>query len=155
MVDDKQVIFGNPETTSVISMMYGTGVKGSPETSESTTDTFTGAVVQGTKKVSYTLEIDKLRFEGMEQHRLLSEKIESMMEDGENITVIDTIYPKGKNPYQVIDLYTNCITNGNDYEMKPTENTVENLKFKATSRKRDWKELPSNWAEIKDEEEQS
>lgn len=151
MVDDKQVIIGS-EATGVISMMYGTGVKGSPETSESTTDTFSGAVVQGTRKVSYTLEIDKLRFEGMEQHMLLSQKIERMMEDGDDITVIDTIYPKGNDPYQVIDHYFGCIVNGNDFEIKPTENTAENLKFKASTRKREWKQLPANWKDIKDDE---
>lgn len=150
MVDDKQVIIGNEGST--ISMMYGTGVKGSPETSESTTDTFSGAVVQGTRKVSYTLEIDKLRYEGMAQHMQLSNKIESMMENQEDITIIDTIYPKGNKPYQVIDHYYGCIVNGNDFEIKPTENTAENLKFKASTRKREWKELPENWAEIKDGE---
>lgn len=144
MVDDKQIIMGS-ENTGVLSVMYGTGVKGSPETSESSTNTFSGSVVQGTKKVAYTLEIDKLRFEGMEQHQNLCAKIDGMMEKGDNITVIETVYPKDSHPYQVIDRYFGCIVTGNDYEIKPDDNTAENLKFKASSKKREWVALPEGY----------
>ena len=139
--DDKRIIIGNPETNDIITVLYGTGVKGSPETQESSTDTFSGAVVQGKKKVAYTLEISKLRFEGMKQHQQLFEKLEGMMENGEDITVIETVYPKNDKPYEVIDHYYACILSGNDYEIKPAENTAEDLKFKATGRKREWKPL--------------
>ena len=138
--DDKQVLIGNDG--NVITMMYGTSVKGSPETQESSTDTFSGSVVQGSKKVSWTLDIGKLRYEGMQGHMELSQKLDSMMDTKEDITVIETVRPpKPAKPYQVIDHYFGCIVSGNDYEIKPTENTAENLKFKAETRNREWKEL--------------
>lgn len=139
MVDDKRVVIGTGDT--VISMMYGTGVKGSPETQESKTDTFSGAVVQGKKKVAWTLEINKLRYEGMQQHMELSNKLEDMMEVPDDITVTETVYPKGDNPYEVIDHYFGCIVTGNDYEIKPNDNTAENLKFSASGHSREWKQL--------------
>lgn len=154
MVDDKQVIIGSEKSGNVLSMMYGTGVKGSPETSESSTNTFSGAVVQGTKKVAYTLEIDKLRFEGMEAHMALSQRLESMMEKSDNITVIETVYPKDSHPYKVIDRYYGCIVTGNDYEIKPDENTAENLKFKASRRVREWEALPEGYTNEDVEEEE-
>ena len=153
MVDDKQVIIGS-DKTGVLTMMYGTGVKGSPETQESTTDTFSGAVVQGKKKVAWNLEISKLRYEGMEQHQELSERLESMMENSDDITVIETVYPKGDHPYQVIDHYYGCLVNGNDYEIKPSENTAESLKFRASTHKREWNPLPMGYTSDSEEETQ-
>ena len=145
MVDkeaEKQVIIGTDN--EMINMLYGTGVKGSPETSESTTPTFTGAVVQGLSEVPYTLEIDKLRYEDVDTHIALSQKLEKMMAEPDNITVIDTIYPKGSNPYQVIDKYFSCICTAYDDEVKADDNTTESLKFKASKRVRDWKKLQSD-----------
>lgn len=136
---EKQVIIGTDN--EMVTMLYGTGVKGSPETSESTTPTFSGAVVQGSDKVAYTLEIDKLRYEDIDIHIALSNKLEKMMSEPDNITVIDTIYPKGSNPYQVIDQYFNCICTAYDDEIKPDDNTTESLKFKASKRVREWKKL--------------
>ena len=139
MAKDKQVIIGSGN--SQLQMLYGTGVKESPETSESTTNTFTGAVVQGASEVAYTLEIEKLRYEGMDRHMQISQKIEEMMSVPDNITVVDTIRPKGERPYMVIKRYFGCITTGNDYEIKPDEHTVESLKFKSSRRKSEWKYL--------------
>ena len=134
---DKKVIIGTG--SKQINMLYGTGVKESPETSESTTNTFNGAVVQGASEVAYTLEIEKLRYEGMDRHMQISEKIEDMMSNGDTISVIDTVRPKGERPYMVVKRYFGCITTGNDYEIKPDEHTVESLKFKANRRKSEWK----------------
>lgn len=139
MGKDKQVIIGTGN--SQLQMLYGTGVKESPETSESTTNTFSGAVVQGAQEVAYTLEIEKLRYEGMDRHMQISQKIEEMMSVPDNITVVDTVRPKGERPYFVIKRYFNCITTGNDYEVKPDEHTVESLKFKSSRRKSEWKYL--------------
>ena len=136
---EKQVIIGTDN--EMINMLYGTGVKGNPETSESTTPTFSGAVVQGLSEVAYTLEMDKLRVEDMDTHIALSQKLEKMMSEPDNITVIDTIRPKGKQAYQVIDKYFNCICTAYDDEIKPDDNTTESLKFKASKRERDWKKI--------------
>lgn len=136
---DKVIIIGTGENAK--EMMYGTSVKDSPETSESTTNTFTGAVVNGTKDVSYTIEISKLRYEGMTTHRELSEKIERMMSEADTITIREIIRPVGERPYAVIKTHYGCITTGNDYEIKPDDHTVENLKFKSARRTTEWKEL--------------
>lgn len=125
---DKEVLIGGKK------MMWGTGVKASPEISESSTQTFDGAVVQGMGDVPYTIEISKLRYDGMSTHRALSEKVEKMMEVPDIVTVREVVRPKGEKPYEVVHNYHDCITTGADYEIKPDDNTVENLKFKASKR---------------------
>ena len=137
MADDKRVFIGSGN--SLINMLYGTGVKDSPETNESTTNTFSGAIVQGAGNVAYTLEIEKLRYEGMDRHMQISQKIEDMMSVPDRITVVDTVRPKGERAYQVIYRYFDCVTTANDYEIKPDEHTVESLKFKASRRTTEWK----------------
>ena len=47
---DKEVIIAGKR------MMYGTNIKCSPETNNSTTITFDGNIVQGTKNVAYSIE---------------------------------------------------------------------------------------------------
>ena len=140
MTDDKQVIIGNEET-GVINMLWGTGVKGSPNISNNETNTFTGTIVQGASDVGWNLEVNRLRYDDMETHMALSDKLISMMSNPEDITVIDTVRPKGKRAYQVIELYVGCIVDGNDYEISVDDLTAENLKFKSSKMKRDWKEL--------------
>lgn len=140
MVDEKRVIIGN-KNTGIISMMWGTGVKGSPNIENSDTPTFSGTIVQGTENVSWGLEIDRLRYDDMETHMALDAKLISMMSNPEDITVVDTVKPKGKPAYEVTDLYVGCIVDGNDYEMSTEDLTTESLKFKASKRKRSWKKL--------------
>ena len=131
---------GNKDT-GVISMMWGTGVKGSPNVKNSDTPTFSGSIVDGTDNVSWGLEVNRLRYDDMETHMALDNKLISMMSEGEDITVVDTVKPKGQQPYEVIDLYVGCIVDGNDYEMSVEDLTTENLKFKASKRVRKWKRL--------------
>lgn len=143
MADEKQIIIGSRNGLhGVLRILYGTGVKESPDVSNADSiSTFSGAIVQGTDTISYTLEIEKLRYENMEMHQKLSEKLEYMMRNPEPITVIDTIRPKGEAPYQVKKMYKQCIVSGNDYEMKPDEHTAESLKFTCASRTSEWKQL--------------
>ena len=46
-------------------MMNGTSVKGSRETSTNATPTFDGVITQGTRNVSHTLELERVSYEGM------------------------------------------------------------------------------------------
>ena len=117
-------------------MMYGTGVKASPETNNSTTNTFDGPIVQGMKDVPYSIEIDRVRYDSSTTHKELSEKVEDMMENPDMITIRERISPDGEDPYTIVDNYFGCLTDGNDYEIKTDDHTVENLKFKASRRER-------------------
>ena len=137
--NDKVVMIGTGDSAK--EMMYGTSIKDSPETSESTTPTFNGAVVNGTKNVPYSIEISKLRYEGMSTHRELSEKVEDMMENPDTITIIEIVRPAGETPYKIVKTHHSCITTGNDYEIKADDHTVENLKFKSARRSTEYKEL--------------
>lgn len=132
---DKEVIIAGKR------MMYGTNIKCSPETNNSTTNTFDGNIVQGTKNVAYSIDLGRVRYDSQVTHRELSEKVEDMMETPDIITVREIIRPSGESPYCIVDNYFDCITDGNDYEIKTDDHTVENLKFKASRRERKYENV--------------
>ena len=53
---DKKVIIDG------VTVMYATGVKASPETNSSTTNTFDGAITQGMDNVAWNVELSKVRY---------------------------------------------------------------------------------------------
>lgn len=132
---DKEVIIAGKR------MMYGTSIKASPETNNSTTVTFDGNIVQGTKNVAYSIDIGRVRYDNQTTHRELSEKVEDMLENADIITVREIVRPSGEEPYVIVDNFFDCITDGSDYEIKPDDHTVENLKFKASRRERKYEGL--------------
>ncbi len=116
-------------------MLYGTSAKASPETNTSTTSTFDGVINEGLDEVPWTLEFSKLRYEGLASHREMSETLDTMISVPKMITIRETVHSVDET-YTVVDNYFNCLVNGNDYEVKPEDKTVENLKFKAARRER-------------------
>lgn len=116
-------------------MLYGTSAKASPETNTSTTPTFDGVIVEGLDEIPWTIEVSKLRYEGLATHREMSETLDEMISVPKMVTIRETV----KNPdeeYTIVDNFFDCVVDGNDYEVKPDEKTVENIKFKASRRER-------------------
>ena len=89
---DKRVII-NGKT-----MMHGTRVKGSRETSTNATPTFDGVITQGTRNVSHTLELERVSYEGMVSYMELSDVIEKMIDIPAMVTVEEDVYPSGEKP---------------------------------------------------------
>ena len=131
-MSDKEIIIDG------VTVMYGTSIKASPEVTNSTTQTFDGAINQGLKDVSWSIEISRVRYDSKFGHMRLSQLIDNMMDTPKMVTIRETIRPTGEKPYVVKDNFFGCITDGNDYEIKPDDHTVENLKFKAEKRVREW-----------------
>ena len=128
---DKKVII---DTHTVA---YATSVKANPETNVSTTQTFDGAITQGMDKVAWSLELSKVRFEKSDKHKDLNQILDSMLANPKMVTIIETVHSKDET-YTIRDDYSGCILESNDYEIKPDDNTSETLKFKASSRKRNY-----------------
>ena len=126
---DKEVIIKGKK------MMYGTGIKASPETNSSSTPTFDGVITQGSDKIPWTIEISKVRYEDMATHKELSETVDGMLAIPEMVTVREVINTNHET-YTVVENFYDCLTDGNDYEINPDEQTVENLKFRAARRER-------------------
>ena len=116
-------------------MMYGTSGKASPETNTSSTSTFDGVVNEGLDEVPWSLEFSKLRYEGLTSHRELSETLDKMISKPAMVTIRETVFSPDET-YTVVDNYFNCLVNGNDYEIKPEDKTVENIKLKTSRRER-------------------
>ena len=103
-----------------VKVLYGTSIKASPETSLATTTTFDGPVNSGTDKIPYTIEISKLRYEGLQEHKEMDKILNSMLVNPATVTVKETVIT--------------ATETGNDYEIKPDDHTVENLKIKCESK---------------------
>ena len=116
-------------------MMYGTSGKASPETNTSSTSTFDGVINEGLDEVPWSLEFSKLRYESLATHKEMSETLDRMISIPAMVTIRETIHTP-EEVYTVVDNFFNCLVDGNDYEVKPEEKTVENLKFKAARRER-------------------
>ena len=123
-------------------MMNGTSVKGSRETSTNATPTFDGVITQGTRNVSHTLELERVTYEGMTTYMELSNVIEKMIDIPAMVTVEEDIYPTGnEKPFTIIREYHDCVVDGDEYEISPEEHTVESLKFLAASMDKDVKPI--------------
>ena len=116
-------------------MMYGTSGKASPETNTSSTSTFDGVINEGLDEVPWSLEFSKLRYESLATHKEMSETLDRMISVPAMVTIRETVRTPDE-VYTVVDNYFNCLVNGNDYEIKPEEKTVENIKLKASRRER-------------------
>lgn len=120
-------------------MLYGTSAKASPETSTSTTPTFDGAITQGLGDVAWSIELSRVRYDGLASHRRLSEKLDKMLSVPAMVTIRERVETPTET-YTIVDNYYKCVLEGNDYELKPDDNTVENLKFKASKRVRKYED---------------
>ena len=132
---DKRVII-NGKT-----MMHGTSVKGSRETSTNATPTFDGVITQGTRNVSHTLELERVSYEGRVSYMELSDVIEKMIDIPAMVTVEEDVYPSGEKPFTIIREYHDCVVDGDEYEISPEEHTVESLKFLAARMDKDAKPI--------------
>ena len=121
-------------------VLYGTQIKGTRNTNANSTPTFDGVVPNGTSKISHSLEISKLSYDGYVTYVRLCEIIDGMLEVGGIITVRERhVMPEEE--FEVIYDYHDCIVDGDDYEIKPEDRTVENLKFICGSRDRTIKKI--------------
>ena len=123
-MSDKEVIINGKK------MLYGTGVKGSRETSTNTTATFDGVITQGTKMTAHSLECNRVSYEGATTYMELSETIDNMIDNPGMVTVREVKRPPNEDAFVIVRNYFDCVIDGDDYEIKPEEHTVENLKFK-------------------------
>ena len=126
---DKQVYIGN------LKVMYGTGVKVSPETNIKTTPTFDGVLTDGTDNIPYSVTMDRLRYGTLTSTIELDEKLDKMLTVPDTVKV-EEIVRTSTESYKIVDYIYNCLVDDDSYEIKPDERTVENLGFKGSSKKR-------------------
>jgi len=120
-----------------ITVAYATSVKASPETNSSSTNTFDGAITQGMDKVAWNVELEKVRYDSQMKHRELSQLLDEMLSNPKMVTVIEKVHTPEES-YIVKDNFFGCLLDGNDYEIKADDLTTESIKFKASSRKREY-----------------
>lgn len=120
-----------------VRVLHGTSIKVSKNTSTNTTTTFDEVIGQGTQNISYSIECGRVSYENETDYITIRETIESMHETPGDITIRETHRPPApEKAFTVVENYHGCLVDGGDYEIKPDELTVENLKF--TTGGMDW-----------------
>ena len=109
-------------------VMYGTSIKGSAETSTNSTPTFDGVVTSGTRNIAYTLEFERVSYDGKVTYEEIRGIITDMLEHPKMVSVREKRYD-GDRPFIIIRDYHDCVVDSDDYEIKPEERTVDSLKF--------------------------
>ena len=142
-MSSKRVSIGYLENGKLqsIQLVNATGVKESEETSASTTSTFDGVITQGNDENPYSLEISRVSYENKATYMEIRDTIKVLRKIPGMVTIEEDIYPKGESPFTITRNYSNAIVDGKDYEIKPEEHTVYNMKFKAGSMIEDVKDL--------------
>ena len=68
-------------------------------------------------------------------YKEFSASMEEMLSIPKMVTIRETIHTD-RETYTIVDNFNSCILEGWDYEIKPDDNTAESLKFKCSSRER-------------------
>ena len=111
-------------------LVHGTGVKESLEKSGAeSTVCFDEVLTDGTGRVSYKLDIDRVVYESASYYLTLSKIFKKMLSTPGTITTRQTIKYKNKAPFVIVKNYSGCILDGKEYEMKPEERAAQNLSF--------------------------
>ena len=111
-------------------LVHGTGVKESLEKSGAeATVCFDEVLTDGTGRVSYKLDIDRVVYESASYYLTLSKIFKKMLSTPGTITTRQTIKYKNKAPFVIVKNYSGCILDGKEYEMKPEERAAQNLSF--------------------------
>ena len=117
-----------------IKVGYGTGAKITPNLETEETPTFDGPVIDGANEPSYAVTVDKLRYDTIDQYTKLTQLLLNMESTGYTIRIYEQADMKdGKMTRD--DIVYNCKIDGNEYELKPDERTVESLSFKGNKRR--------------------
>lgn len=131
---DKEFYIGS------MKVMWGTNVKVSPETNITSTATFDGVLTDGTDKIPYSITMDRLRYGTQTEYMALHQKLDSMLNTPETIKIVETVRTSTE-VFKVIDYVYNCLVDGDEYEIKADERTVENLSFKGSSKTRKYEKI--------------
>lgn len=122
----------NDEEVS-IDLTYVTGFKEDEDVTSNTTSTFDGVVTEGSPANPYSIEIDRISYEGESTYFQIKALIDSFRTNPGTITSFENIYPKSEAPFCIMRQYHDCILDGKSYEINPEQMTAHNLKFKAGS----------------------
>ena len=108
---------------------YATSVEVSPETNTEETVTFDGVITDGTANVSWSVEIEKLRYGKVSDYIKVEQLLHSMMNNPKSVKIIEKVkVPEGV--MTVEDIIYDCIVEGKDYSIEADARTVESLSFK-------------------------
>lgn len=106
---------------------HATSIKGSRETSTNTTVCFDEVVTEGTKQTGFKLDIDRIIYEGKSTYREIRAILDDLLENPGIVTIEEDIAPPEEQSFTIKKVYTNCILDSDEYEIKPEEKTVSSL----------------------------
>lgn len=124
----------NSEKVWSINLIHGQGVKESVNTSTSETVCFDEVITEGAEKVSYKLEIDRVIFETKDDYDALTKILKYIQHVQGTVQTREVIRYKNSKPFAIVKTFGGAILDGNEFEMKPEEKTVNSLSFICSSK---------------------
>ena len=124
-------------TTYSIMAPAVTNAKGSEETSATVTPTFDGPVPQGNDDNPHSIDISRLDYgkannlSAKESLILITRIIDTMKTVHGMVTIEEDYNPSNEESFAYEKHYFDCLVDGDDFEIKADDQTVNNLKFKA------------------------
>ena len=124
-------------TTYSIMAPAVTSAKGSEETNTTVTKTFDGPVPQGDDGNPHSIDISRLDYgkakdlTAKESLILITRIIDTMKTVPGMVTIEEDYNPANESVFTYEKHYFECLVDGDDFEIKADDQTVNNLKFKA------------------------
>lgn len=114
-----------------VRMLHGTSIKVSKDTNTSTTTTFDEVITGGTKNIGYSIDCAKVAYDTETEYLELEDVLDDLLDTPGIITIREIHRPPAPNkPFCIVRNFYNALVDGGDFEIKPEDLTVENLKFK-------------------------
>lgn len=130
-----------------ICLGHGTSIKESRDTNTKTTVCFDEVLTNSTSNTSWGVDVGRVSYEGMSTSIEIEDMLEYMLDNDGMITVREVVRPPNEPAYVKVRNYFNARLDGEDYELKPDDYTVSNLKFKTGRRERKPPVLLSSYEE--------
>lgn len=123
------IIGGDENGEGGVGVFRGTSLKDSPEYSDDMIPCFDENVNQGSDVVGGTIEIEKLKYDSIDQYTALRDKLKEMRTESAMISTFERIKFKGDAAYIIQKNYIGCLITGNDSEDNPGEIGTRSLSF--------------------------
>ena len=135
---DKEVWLSKSEDSldNGVYLGHGTSIKMDRDTNTKSTVCFDEVLTNSSSNTSWSIDISRVSYEGMSTSMEIEDMLEYMLDNDGMVTIREIVRPKNEPAYVKVYNFFNARTDGEGYELKPDDFSVNNVKFKTGRRER-------------------
>ena len=133
---DKEVWLAKSDGTGSVYLGHGTSIKASRDSNTKSTVCFDEVLTNSSSNTSWAIDVSRVSYEGMSSAWEIEDMLEYMLDNDGMVTIREIVRPKNEEPYIKVYNFFNARLDGDDFELKPDDFTVSNVKFKTGRRER-------------------